>query len=86
MVYIFPSMEQGITTMDAFDGFEDFTHMVEWDQGSLDRAGDWGFDTKYECFTSESGAVHFCNKLKGMMTRNIDNISWRKIGKPLDNQ
>lgn len=72
--------------MDAFAGFEAFTHMVEWDQWSLDRAGDWGFDTKYEAFTSESGAVHFCNQLKQMGTRKNTNISWRKIGSPIDNQ
>lgn len=66
--------------------FELVTHIVEWDQWSLDRYGDWGLDTKYECFTSESDAIHYCEQLKKMKTRKITNVSWRKIGKLLDNQ
>ena len=57
--------------------FELVTYIVEWDQWSLDRYGDWGFDTKYEYFTSESDAIHYCEQLKKMGNRKITNI--RKI-------
>ena len=77
---MFPRMEQGMTAMNAFEGFELFTHVVEWDQWSHDGSG-WGFDTKYEYFKSESEAINFCNQLR-LNSRKYNNISWRKVGSP----